>query len=805
MNISIFSKGLILVSIPLLFQLAFIGLIARIQNENNKASQIADHCEHVVNDARIVLLRAQGVEAELCQSLLTNKREPDGATDPAAPAVLSALRQLDERIGSEPNAGESTAQLHRSVDSLLNWSAEVRRAANAGERQRASALAISAEAKRLLIDLRNDVDAIVQGEQGFRATQAELLEQSQSQLNGLLNTGRILCVIVTVALGFIFWRGISRRFNVVKSNIDELAAGRAMSGTLRGKDELAQIDAAFRNLAKQLALALERANLSSQEARDLFNLAPCGYHSVDPQGTIVAMNRTELDWLGYKAEEVVGRMKLPDLLTDQGKRDFDQKLAVLKQRGEISNLEYDLIRKDGTTMPVLLTSKAVTDADGNFVSSRTTLFDNTERKRAETLIRLYADIVNRSPVGLVVWRLEDVAASRSLRLVMSNPEASNSLGIDVKSLEGKSIVEAFPGISELELKTYADVVRTGIRREIGELLYQDERVAPNYWRVQAFPLPDHCVGVTFENINERKRSAEEIRQLNADLDRRVRERTAELADANRDLSAKNQENEMFVYSVSHDLRSPLVNLQGFSIELEKGCQALAALIADPAVPEDLRTRGKTLLEGKMAKSLGFIKSAVMRLSGIIDALLRLSRAGRVEYHMDHIDLNSLLSTIVDASQTTIAEKKATVHVEHLPELIGDRTAIEQVFANLIGNALVYLDPNRPGLIEVGFQCTNSDVGLDAGGVYFVKDNGLGIAEAHRQKIFQVFQRAHPGVGKGEGIGLAIVARIVERHRGRVWVESTVGQGSTFFVWLPNSAGKKELASKEKRVPVLAEV
>jgi len=237
---------------------------------------------------------------------------------------------------------------------------------------------------------------------------------------------------------------------------------------------------------------------------------------------------------------------------------------------------------------------------------------------------------------------------------------------------------------------------------------------------------------------------------------------------------------MFVYTVSHDLRSPLVNLQGFSKELEKGCQGLIALLDEQNVAPDTRARGRALLDGKMAKSIGFIRSAVLRLSGIIDALLRLSRAGRVEYRREAIDVGRVVGQVVRAAQVTIAERGATVHVGDLPAAWGDRTAIEQVFANLVGNALTYLDPSRPCVIEIGVL-TNSDAGFRT---YFVRDNGLGIAEGHRQKIFLAFQRAHPGIGTGEGLGLAIVARVIARHRGRVWVESQPGEGSTFYVTLP---------------------
>ena len=128
----------------------------------------------------------------------------------------------------------------------------------------------------------------------------------------------------------------------------------------------------------------------------------------------------------------------------------------------------------------------------------------------------------------------------------------------------------------------------------------------------------------------------------------------------------------------------------------------------------------------------------------------------------------VLERIVASLQGTIAERRARVVVQPLPSAWGDATALEQVFANLVGNALNYLDPQRPGHVEIG---TAENNGSCEGVTFFVKDNGLGIPEAHQGKIFQAFQRAHPDRAPGEGIGLSIVRRIVERHRGKVWMDS----------------------------------
>jgi signal transduction histidine kinase len=252
------------------------------------------------------------------------------------------------------------------------------------------------------------------------------------------------------------------------------------------------------------------------------------------------------------------------------------------------------------------------------------------------------------------------------------------------------------------------------------------------------------------------------------------------------LAQKNQENELFVYSVSHDLRSPLVNLQGFSEELNLACLDLRRLLEGPEVPPALRERAARVLEENVAEATHFIRTAVSRLGRIIDALLRLSRAGRVEYRPQDVDLGVLVGRVVEALRGTIHERGAKVVVGDLPPCWGDPTAIEQIFANLLGNALNYLDPGRPGLVEVG--TAEGGPGVNPGmRVFFVRDNGLGIAQAYQGRIFTAFQRLHGDAAPGEGIGLALVRRAVERHGGKVWLESVAGQGSTFYFTLPGGA------------------
>lgn len=263
----------------------------------------------------------------------------------------------------------------------------------------------------------------------------------------------------------------------------------------------------------------------------------------------------------------------------------------------------------------------------------------------------------------------------------------------------------------------------------------------------------------------------------------------ELAATNAELSQRTQEVEMFVYSVSHDLRSPLINLQGFSKELELSCKELHQAIAAEGVPPGVQAQMKALLDTDIAESLRFIQNAVSRLAGIIDALLRLSRAGRIEYHLQELDLNRITRRVTDALKDTATQRGATFDLKPLPPAWGDPVAIEQVFANLIGNAVNYLSPERPGRIEVGtVPSPPEDAKLVT---LYVRDNGLGIPESGSKNLFRAFQRFHPKSAEGEGIGLAVVRRVVERHGGRIYVDSKVGEGSTFYIALPRKGGRSQ--------------
>ncbi|MGF6967054.1 signal transduction histidine kinase [Paraburkholderia sp. WC7.3g] len=305
--------------------------------------------------------------------------------------------------------------------------------------------------------------------------------------------------------------------------------------------------------------------------------------------------------------------------------------------------------------------------------------------------------------------------------------------------------------------------------------------------------------LTLHETSRRLLEAERIEaRFHADLERRA----AELARINETLRQQTQDNEMFVYSVSHDLRAPLVNLQGFSKELIRACDELRDAVRGSSLAMNTRERIEWVIDEDIGEALHYLQSAVLRASHIIDALLRLSRVGRVEYRRQKVDVRDIVQRVVDAMQGSIRARRARVTVGNLPTVWGDQTALEQIFANLVGNAVNYLDPAREGRIEIG--TTPAPPGVHSLRIFYVRDNGVGIPAIALPRLFTAFQRLHGNAAAGEGIGLALVRRMVERHGGRVWAESKEGVGTTFYLSLPEpGAAGAEPAGAAAGAPALA--
>lgn len=255
-----------------------------------------------------------------------------------------------------------------------------------------------------------------------------------------------------------------------------------------------------------------------------------------------------------------------------------------------------------------------------------------------------------------------------------------------------------------------------------------------------------------EQINERIRAEKEVSALNRQLEQRVAERTTQL-------EASNKELEAFSYSVSHDLRTPLRAIDGFS----------HILLEDYATTLD--DEGKRLLK--------VVRENTIRMSQLIDDILKFSRTGRVEITFTEIDMEKLAQAVIEELQPTIAGSKLQLEIEHIPSVTGDRAMMRQVFVNLLSNAIKFSRTKETPMIKVGATVKENEV------IYYVKDNGVGFDMQFVDKLFGVFQRLHSVTEfEGTGIGLAIVKSIITRHGGRVWADSKLSEGATIYFALP---------------------
>jgi signal transduction histidine kinase len=277
-------------------------------------------------------------------------------------------------------------------------------------------------------------------------------------------------------------------------------------------------------------------------------------------------------------------------------------------------------------------------------------------------------------------------------------------------------------------------------------------------------------------VREEQRDRAEAEQQRLML--QLKEKNEKLQHLMSELKEKNKELEQVVYVTSHDLRSPLVNIQGFSKELGFSLEEMSSLINSYEISPDLKQKLSFILNEDIPDSLKYILSSTSKMDSLLSGLLKLSRVGRSATTLSNVDMNELISEINNAFEFHLKEAGVEFRMGDLPPCYGNDVELNQMFSNLVSNALKYLDPKRPGKISVNGRLEDDHV------VYSVEDNGVGIAREHQKKVFEIFHRLNPHDTEGDGLGLTIVNKIVSRYSGKVWVESDPGKGSTFFISLP---------------------
>ncbi len=268
-----------------------------------------------------------------------------------------------------------------------------------------------------------------------------------------------------------------------------------------------------------------------------------------------------------------------------------------------------------------------------------------------------------------------------------------------------------------------------------------------------------------------------LAQANVHLEKRVAERTSDLVDANNEIQS-------FAYIVSHDLRSPLVNIMGFTSELETLRDDVFARLDAAAGPEDA---ARKLLAKEFVEAFGFIKASTSKMDRLINAILKLARTGRRKLNPAEVDVTALVKTIAATMQHQLLDRGGSIEVHPLPHIESDQLALEQIFTNLLDNAVKYLRPGVPGHIEVKATETPGFVAFE------VSDNGRGIDANDLGRVFELFRRSGKQDQTGEGIGLSHVRGMVRRLGGTITLDSAFGQGTVVKLTLPRTLAAVEQA------------
>jgi PAS domain S-box-containing protein len=539
---------------------------------------------------------------------------------------------------------------------------------------------------------------------------------------------------------------------------------------------------------------LRESNLALLESEERFRLlvdssTDCAIYMLDPEGRVVTWNEGAERSKGYKAEEILGRNYAIFFLAEDVEAGLPARELAAAARDNHFETEAWRRRKDGAKFWALVTLTAIRGPEGELRGFAKVTRDLTAQKVAEEALRTHNAqlecyrIIVENVVDYVIFTLDAEG-----RIDSWSPGAMNVLGFAAEEALGR----------EYSLVFTPEEIEAGEPRQEMEAAARSGRYATEGWRVRRDGSLFWASGVTTairdkagrlagyirvaRDMTAHKRLEEARQGMAADLESRVVERTGELKASVAELQGKNREIEAFVYIVSHDLRAPLVNLQGFVRELEESGKHLKAVIQ--ACPERERCWPGVLpvLDEEIAGALHFISASATKFERLINALLNFSRQGRQVYQPARVNVWELATSAVATFQKAIVEAGAEVEMGNLPSVTADSTALGQVFSNLIGNAIKYRNPECPLRVEVGGQAEDGMVH------YWVRDNGLGIPEYGKARLFQVFQRLHPDQAEGEGMGLAIAHRIVERHGGRIWAESREGEGTAIHFSLPGNHG-----------------
>jgi len=549
-----------------------------------------------------------------------------------------------------------------------------------------------------------------------------------------------------------FWAATHENIRIAYAKLDEVVEAR----TAKLRHEMTDRKKAEEELAS-----------SREFLNSVIERSPVSLWISNNEGTLIKMNQSCRELFGATDEEVVGKYNIlkDNLIEEQG---FIPLVENVFEKGEIARftINYDLPRVEhvkisGAAHKILdVVISPIKDMHGKVTNAIVQHKDITERKRAEEALEKKQYYLEKAQeIGSVgTWEL-DILKNK---LIWTDQNYRN-FGVPIGS---PLTYEIFLNCIHPDDRDYVNTewmaAIKGKPYDIEHRIMVDGKV--KWVREKADVTFDkegkatRAIGFTQE-ITELKQAEQELRKYREHLEELVTQRTAQLEVANKELEA-------FSYSVSHDLRAPLRAICGFS----------------NVFLEDYHNK----LDDEEKRLLNIIRENAKNMGDLIDDLLVFSRLGRSFMKSSKTDMIQLAREVIKQHESFAPERKMEIIIGDLPPAFGDRAMIRQVFTNLISNAFKFTRTRDPAVIEIGSLVEGNF------NIYFVRDNGVGFEMKYKGKLFGVFQRLHSSKEfEGTGVGLAIVKRIVDRHGGRVWAESEINNGSTFYFTMP-AIEKEEL-------------
>lgn len=499
--------------------------------------------------------------------------------------------------------------------------------------------------------------------------------------------------------------------------------------------------------------AEEKLIESEEKYRSLLENSGLGVGVYSTDGKVILFNQKALENMAGTAEDYIGK-SLFEIFDEQSANVYYNRIQETIASEQAIEYEDFVPLSSGDYWFISNFTKIKNDS-GEIIAVQIISQDISERKRAEKaltesekkLATLFGNMTEMVIIHELV--LNEIGQAIDYRIIDCNDTFTQITGIEKEKANGKLATKVYQTDQAPYLEEYTKVCITGQSLEY-KTYYQ--------------PLDKHfIISAVSTGINQFATITTDITAI---------EKTHEV------IKEKNKELENYMYVASHDLRSPLVNIQGFSQRLERQTNVLKKIVQENIMEETIKTDLDRITNEEIPKSLNFILSNVVKMDTLINGLLQLSRTGRILMTIAKIDMNKLFKSIMSAHNYELTEIEANVQIDDLADCYGDENQLNQLFSNIINNAIKYRDKNQKLKIQIASQNQYKRV------IYSIKDSGIGINARHLEKIWDVFYRVDSfSLEAGEGIGLSLARRIVDKHEGKIWVESEEGKGSTFFIEL----------------------